>query len=177
MLHGADKVLEVGCADAFASRIVGQEVKSLLAVDFDPLFIENAKERSVEPYTMNYKVHDILQGPVDELFDAVYTLDVLEHIESDRENLFIENIIASLKENGTLIIGTPSLESQRYASAASKEGHINCKSQEELRQFLLRYFHNVFIFSMNDEVVHTGFHPMAHYLMALCCNIKIPKTR
>jgi hypothetical protein len=25
------------------------------------------------------------------------------------------------------------------------------------------------MFSMNDEVVHTGFHPMAHYLFALCC--------
>jgi len=25
------------------------------------------------------------------------------------------------------------------------------------------------VFSMNDEVVHTGFHPMAHYLMALAC--------
>jgi hypothetical protein len=23
---------------------------------------------------------------------------------------------------------------------------------------------------MNDEVVHTGFAPMAHYLFALCCN-------
>jgi hypothetical protein len=22
---------------------------------------------------------------------------------------------------------------------------------------------------MNDEIVHTGFFPMAHYLLALCC--------
>ena len=33
---------------------------------------------------------------------------------------------------------------------------------------MLRYFHDVFMFSMNDEVVHTGFHAMAHYLFALC---------
>jgi hypothetical protein len=32
-----------------------------------------------------------------------------------------------------------------------------------------RFFHNVFMFSMNDEVVHTGYHKMAHYLFALCC--------
>jgi hypothetical protein len=31
-----------------------------------------------------------------------------------------------------------------------------------------RYFHAVFLFSMNDEVVHTGFAPMAHYLIAVC---------
>jgi len=28
-----------------------------------------------------------------------------------------------------------------------------------------RHFHNVLIFSMNDEVVHTGFYPMAHYFV------------
>ena len=33
---------------------------------------------------------------------------------------------------------------------------------------MLRHFHEVFIFSMNDEVVHTGFYPLAHYLFALC---------
>lgn len=29
------------------------------------------------------------------------------------------------------------------------------------------YFENVIIFSMNDEVVHTGFTPMAHYLLGV----------
>jgi glycosyltransferase involved in cell wall biosynthesis len=32
-----------------------------------------------------------------------------------------------------------------------------------------RFFHNVFLFSMNDELVHTGFIPMAHYLIAIGC--------
>jgi hypothetical protein len=26
------------------------------------------------------------------------------------------------------------------------------------------------VFSMNDEVIHTGYYPMAHYLMALACH-------
>ncbi|MCA6302689.1 MAG: hypothetical protein IM629_12150, partial [Phenylobacterium sp.] len=33
--------------------------------------------------------------------------------------------------------------------------------------FMLKFFSNVFLFSMNDEVVHTGFAPMAHYLFAI----------
>jgi hypothetical protein len=37
------------------------------------------------------------------------------------------------------------------------------------------YFHNVFVFSMNDEVVHTGYYPMAHYLFAVCAGKKIEK--
>jgi hypothetical protein len=26
------------------------------------------------------------------------------------------------------------------------------------------------MFSMNDEVVHTGFYPMAHYLLGVACH-------
>ena len=63
------------------------------------------------------------------------------------------------------------IESQKYASKESREGHVNCKSGEELRESLKQYFVNVFIFSMNDELVHTGYTPMAHYLIGLCCGI------
>ena len=62
----------------------------------------------------------------------------------------------------------PSLESQIYASPASKEGHVNCQSKKQLKRTLLKYFSTVFMFSMNDEVMHTGFAPMSHYLMAVC---------
>jgi hypothetical protein len=62
----------------------------------------------------------------------------------------------------------PSLESQIYASPQSKEGHINCKTGMSLKKTLEKHFKNVFLFSMNDEVIHTGYYPMAHYLLALC---------
>jgi hypothetical protein len=63
----------------------------------------------------------------------------------------------------------PSAESQSYAAPQSKLGHVNCKSGKDFKSLMERYFHNVFLFSMNDEVVHTGFYPMAHYLFAMCC--------
>ena len=81
-------------------------------------------------------------------------------------------MLLSLDENGIMIVGMPSLESQAYASPQSKAGHVNCKSGDDMKTLLNRYFHNVFLFSMNDEMVHTGFSPMAHYLMALCCGKK-----
>jgi predicted SAM-dependent methyltransferase len=101
-------------------------------------------------------------------FDAAYALDVLEHIEAADEDRFLANIVRSLVAPGVLIIGMPSLESQPYASEASKAGHVNCKSAPDLRALMHRYFHDVFMFSMNDEVIHTGYHKLAHYLLALC---------
>ena len=79
----------------------------------------------------------------------------------------MENILSSMNEHGVFIAGMPSIESQKYASKRSKKEHVNCKSGNKLKEMLNKYFHNVFVFSMNDEVVHTGFYPMAHYLFAL----------
>ena len=84
------------------------------------------------------------------------------------EHDYLVNLRDSLVPEGVLIIGTPSIESQAYASPPSKAGHINCKSGPQLKALLQSYFGEVFLFSMNDEVVHTGFAPMAHYLFALC---------
>ncbi len=172
MLSGRYNVLEVGCADAFFTRLVRQEVKSLTAIDFDPLFVENAKKNMDKKWHFDVQVHDMLAGPLNKKFDGAYSLDVIEHISKKDEEKFIGNMVSSLTPEGTLIIGTPSIQSQVYASEGSKEGHINCKDHKELKELMGKFFHNVFIFSMNDEVVHTGFYPMAHYLFALCCTKK-----
>jgi 2-polyprenyl-3-methyl-5-hydroxy-6-metoxy-1,4-benzoquinol methylase len=169
MLSGMSRVLEVGCADAFATRIVAQEVDHITAVDFDSVFIDDVKVRMDPRWPIDARVHDMLQGPVDGVFDAAYAVDVLEHINADKEDTFLENIVASLTEAGVLLVGIPSIQSQAYASPPSRAGHVNCKDAPGLRATMHRHFRNVFIFSMNDEVVHTGFYPMAHYLFALGC--------
>lgn len=170
MLSGMASVLEVGCADAFGSRVVRQEVPRVVAVDFDPVFIERNQQASDPKWDIEFRVHDLMEGPVPGDFDAAYSCDVLEHILPEHEEDFVGNIARSVRDHGVCIFGSPSLESQVYASPASKEGHVNCKSAPDLKRLMQRFFRNVFIFSMNDEVVHTGYHPMAHYLFALCCS-------
>lgn len=170
MLQGKKNALEIGCGDAFGSRVVRQEVDDLTVIDIDSLFIEDATERDSQKWPLRYAVHNMLSGPYLGDFEAAYSLDVLEHIDSSKEDTFIQNVIKSLTPDGVVIIGMPSIESQQYASAQSKVGHVNCKSGNDFKKFLSKYFKQVFLFSMNDEVVHTGFYPMAHYLLALCTN-------
>lgn len=172
MLSGSQHVLEVGCADAFGTRVVVQEVKKLTAVDFDPVFVEDTNARMSDRWAFECRVHDMLAGPVAGDFDAAYALDVLEHVLPENEERFLRNMAQALGPRGAMIIGMPSLESQPYASPLSKEGHVNCKTMPDLKALMQRFFHNVFMFSMNDEVVHTGYHKMAHYLFALCCGRK-----
>lgn len=172
ILAGKKSVLEVGCGDAFGSRIVLQEIDGLCAVDVDPVFVDDVNSRMSKNWAFECRVHDILSGPVKGDFEAAYSMDVIEHVEQKDEHIFVKNIALSLQPNGVLIIGSPSIQSQTYASEHSKNGHRNCKDAPGLKALLQRHFHNIFMFSMNDEVVHTGYHPMAHYLLALCVGQK-----
>ena len=83
------------------------------------------------------------------------------------------------KVSGWIILDKPSgVTSRQIVSKISKTlkiskiGHINCKNKNSLRKLMLNFFHNVFMFSMNDEVVHTGYDKMSHYIFAVCANKK-----
>jgi 2-polyprenyl-3-methyl-5-hydroxy-6-metoxy-1,4-benzoquinol methylase len=170
-------VLEIGCGDGFGMRMVLQTVKRGFGVDFDPLFIEWAATTArKEGLAAEFAVLDITETVPPGPFSAAYSLDVIEHVEPAIEARFVANIAASLAPDGVCIIGTPNVTSAPYASEASRIGHINLKSAETLTASLAAAFQHVFLFSMNDEVVHTGYAPMAHYLMALCVNPLRPGT-
>ena len=176
MFSGLDRALEVGCGDAFASRLLHPEVKEIHSIDFDPVFINDAQKRVELGWPVILAVHDILKdGPYTTggRFDGAFSLDVFEHIPEKQEVLYLRNIASSLTPNGIFICGSPSIESQPYASPMSKEGHINCKSGKALLSLFKKHFHNAFLFGMNDEVLHTGFTPMCHYLFVLAVGPKV----
>lgn len=164
MLAGKNTVLEVGCADGFGSRLVRQTVGSLTAIDIDLKSIQEAQAQNWTAFSIDFKCMDFMTDiPRSCGFDAVYALDVFEHLENG--HIFL----GKLRDAADVcIIGTPSRESQQYASVLSKQGHINCLSGEELQKACLNHWSHVFMFGMNDETLHTGFMPMSHYLFALC---------
>jgi 2-polyprenyl-3-methyl-5-hydroxy-6-metoxy-1,4-benzoquinol methylase len=167
LLEGRRSVLEVGCGDAFMSRVVRQHLHpeaTLQVVDINRRYIGSAKENN--PKDGRWRVYpgdwDILESPLGP-FDAVYCLDLFEHIpEEDR---LLSNLAGCAP---VCVVGTPSLESQVYASEISKLEHVNCKTRDGLRAAMQRYFKQVFMFGMTDTVIHNG--PAASYLFALGVN-------
>lgn len=176
MLEGKADVLEIGCGDAFGTPTVAQTVGKLHAVDWDERYIEPTRRRLAGIANLSLRHFDITKMPVcprvGTLFDAIYWLDVLEHLDPAREDRAWMNIVRSLKPNGILITGTPNKAAAQYASEPSRAQHINLKTHDELRALTGRYFENVFMFGMNDEVVHTGFGPMCHYLISVGVGVK-----
>jgi hypothetical protein len=133
--------------------------------------IQSAESIQSAQFSISTLCHDFCHSPLNDkvhLFDGAYLLDVLEHIPSIDEEHFFANLCQSLAPAAKVVIGMPSIESQVYASAGSKAGHVNCKTKEELKSSLSCFFTSVFCLSMNDEVVHTGFNRMANYIFAVC---------
>lgn len=172
MLSGFLHVIEVGCGDGFSLRIVKQEVRKLTITDYDPFFIEKFEDLKSEAWIIEAKLHDILKTLTIEKYDGLYYLHVMEHISIDQEEIFLKNIKKSLIHNSTAINGMPSIDSQVFASEGSRAGHVNCKTGRDLKKVLSQHLENVFFFSMNDDVIHTGYSPMAHYLIGLSVIIK-----
>tara|TARA_X000001036_G_scaffold439494_1_gene490843 strand:- start:6422 stop:7084 length:663 start_codon:yes stop_codon:yes gene_type:complete len=165
MFEGFKDVLEVGAGDGFKSPIVGQMCKNLTLCDVEKNNYHEFQRIKIKNY--KYILNDFTKKKIQKKFDGIYLLDVFEHIEKKKENIFMKNIKKSLHKHGTLIVGMPTIDSQKYASKWSKIGHVNCKSKKQLRDFMRRHFNNVYLFSMNDEVLHTGFDQMSHYIFSI----------
>jgi len=172
MLAGRDRVLEIGCGDAFGTRLVADVTRvCVTAIDLDPMMLASGRDQTrawgMFPKIDIHRHNIVTDGPV-QGHDAAYAIDVLEHIHPADDQAFMTAAAHSITPDGTLILGTPSAESQGHASEPSKEGHINCKTQAQLRELCAKHFKTVFMFGQNDEVIHTGFGPMCHYLWAVC---------
>jgi len=168
ILEGRD-ILEIGCQEGFGTMFVAPYVNSITCIDFYHPFVDGF-QKYMAPFLPNCTVKqgDITQESFQGPFDGAFALDVLEHIDASDEYLFWNNLCESITQKAIAIVGMPSLESQVYASEASKLGHVNCKSGSDLKKVASKYFSNVIMLSMNDEMLHNGYLPMSQYILAVC---------
>ncbi len=161
-------VLELGCNEGLGTLILAENATSVMGVDFDQAGIEWA-QKNLKNDKLSFVSDDFL-GKEYGSHDAVISLDVIEHISPDEEARFFATVMDNIAPDGICVIGTPNDTASAYASPESQKGHINMYTAERLYKAASIYFNNVFFFGMNDEVLHTGFDPMCHYLMVLACN-------
>jgi 2-polyprenyl-3-methyl-5-hydroxy-6-metoxy-1,4-benzoquinol methylase len=170
MIGRNKRVLDVGCNEGLGTWLLAVECGFAKGIDLDEGAVRTAKANWEDP-RVQFHCGDFLREKP-EAYDAAVSFDVIEHISPDHVGAFMTRLTANLGQGGVCVIGTPNLNGQVYASAVSKAGHVNVYSAEGLEKEMLRYFKHVFLFAANDEVVHTGFFPMAHYLIAVGCGKK-----
>ncbi|MDD5593261.1 MAG: class I SAM-dependent methyltransferase [Candidatus Margulisbacteria bacterium] len=158
-------VLELGCSEGIGAPILSEFAAGYTGVDLDGDAIAAAK-RNWASEKVDFIAGDFLDKKYGS-FDSVVSLDVVEHIDRKSEALFFRALVNNLKTDGVAVVGTPNAAAARYASAASRLGHVNLFDAERLRSTMKKYFKTVMMFGSNDEIIHTGFLPMAHYLICL----------
>jgi len=172
MIRNRKHIIEIGCGEGIGAFMFLAETKATItAIDFDKSQIEYARNNVLQ-YSNN-RIEFIWHDMVDTEYkgkkaEGLVCLDVIEHVHHSEEDKFFINCASAILDDGIAIIGTPNESASKYASARSKEGHINLFDSERLIPTLEKYFKHVFLFSMNDEMVHTGYNKLAHYFMVLC---------
>lgn len=172
MLQGRARVMEVGSGDGVGLSLVAQAVKHVYAVDWDQRLLDGNARRLKHLTNVSYVMANLNHESPSLEVEAAYWIDVLEHLDAATESTVIENIIGCLPDDGVLLTGTPNKAAHQYASPQSQALHINQKSMDDLRILMERYFRNVFMFGMNDEVLHTGYAPMCHYIWSLAVGVR-----
>ncbi|MDD5593262.1 MAG: class I SAM-dependent methyltransferase [Candidatus Margulisbacteria bacterium] len=162
-------VLDVGCGEGLGTWLLAVECGRAEGLDLDREAVEIGRQNWPDP-RIKIQVQDFLQLKQKGSYDAVVNFDVIEHILPENVGLFWKKISDNLKGEGIAVVGTPNSAAEQYASPVTRSGHVNLYSGEKLEAEMKKHFKHVLMFGGNDEVVHTGFLPMAHYLIAVGCH-------
>ncbi|MEM6750370.1 MAG: class I SAM-dependent methyltransferase [Planctomycetota bacterium] len=178
--QASKRVLDVGCGEGGGTHLMAQACGSALGVDFDEDSIAAAQRNWPGAPGSDRQVHSSnppharLRFACEDLhrveaggFDAVVNFDVVEHLQPESAPSFFRGMADRLGPRGMAVVGTPNVTSKVYANAVTNAGHINLYDGPGLRSAMAEAFEYAFLFGANDEVVHTGFPPMCHYLIAV----------
>jgi hypothetical protein len=173
LLSGRHNVGEYGCADAFATRLVLQEVHRVTVYDRRPDLVEDVLRHHCGQWAFDAHVHDVVQARLPRRHDSIYSLDAIEQVGPEDEEAFVRNLRDSLHgAQDILIVGgtAPAYAEDAPPRAAPS---VYRRSGAQIKALMSGYFHSIFMFSMTGETVLPGNLPGAQYLFALCCSKKV----
>lgn len=166
MIKKTDNVLEIGSGSGLGSIFIGQHCKSITGIEIKKTEVDEARiinKRS----NVTFREIDFFKMNNKRKYDVIVAMDVIEHLTYELGQKLVQKTSHHLKQNGFLVIGTPSIYSYEYQGPLSKASHVKCYDQQELIKVIETYYQRVIAFSMNDEVVHTGHPKMAWYYLML----------
>ncbi len=165
-LKSTDSVLEIGCGSGLGAVFLAQHCRQVVAMDVKEYEIEIARKINRRD-NVYLTTGDFFEFDIQNQFDVVVLMDVIEHMDETTGCKMVAKAAQHLKPAGFLFVGTPSCYSWPYQSDLSKARHVKCYDLPELITLIESSFGRTLTFSMNDEVVHTGYHKLAWYYFVL----------
>lgn len=166
LLRGQDRVLEIGSGSGLGSIFLGQHCAHVTGLELKETELHEARSIN-RRQNVEFISGDFFEMDRAQRYDAIVALDVIEHMSVEQGRILINAMAEHLGPRGMAVIGTPSIYSYEYQSPLSKASHVKCYDQAELVELVECSFGRAVPFSMNDEMVHTGFAKMAWYYFIL----------
>ena len=144
---GVKRVLDVGCGDGNFTASLADAGYQMLGLDGNAEIISAATKSYPAVRFAQASAYDDFAGAFDdELFDAVVSIEVIEHLYSPRE--FVRRVHDALRPNGLFIVTTPywgylknlllalTNRTDRALTSLWEGGHIKHWSFSTLRELL-----------------------------------------
>lgn len=135
LLHNSRTVLDFGCGSGALSACLLTAGKTVVSRDVSENMLKLTEEYLRSKGIGNYKLQlgDLDQLDNSEKYEAIVALDVLEHIEDDREALLkLKNL---LTDNGLLVLSVPAMPGL-YGPKDREVGHYRRYDKKMLTTLL-----------------------------------------
>jgi 2-polyprenyl-3-methyl-5-hydroxy-6-metoxy-1,4-benzoquinol methylase len=161
-----NNIFELGCGNGYGSAYLAENGFNVVATDVDhKLKIEWKKYKGIKNLKfINYENKMINK------FDAVISLEVIEHIKPNKLDAYFNLIKTNLREGGIHISSTPRYLPMNKRSENRRIFHEKEYKLYEYRKILKKHFSNVFIFSQNDLIISDQNYENAWNFLAICTN-------
>lgn len=166
LLKKTDHVLEIGSGSGMGSIFLAQHCAHVTGLEVKTTEVEEARSMNIRD-NVEFMVTDFFKLEESKKYDVIVALDVIEHLSVEDGNNLISSMTRHVNNAGMIVIGTPSIYSYEYQGDLSRASHVKCYDQQELLSLVDNYFGRTVAFSMNDELVHTGFPKLAWYYFVL----------
>ncbi|MGC1272181.1 MAG: methyltransferase domain-containing protein [Planctomycetaceae bacterium] len=152
---GSRRVLDAGCGNGAFSRVLAARGHEVTGVDLSESGIDIARDQCPACRFEIASVTDDLLARFQEPFDAVVSLEVVEHLYDPR--LFARRMFDSVRPGGRLIVSTPYhgyLKNLALAASGKLDAHFTALWDGGHIKFWSRR-------SLTQLLVEVGFHPVS----------------
>jgi SAM-dependent methyltransferase len=198
------RVLDMACGEGYGSAFLSQHADAVIGIDCDPATIEHARGRYSSITNLRFEIGHCEDSPQgDQSFDLVVAFELLEHLDSNNQARFLENVRRVLKQDGVFIVSSPDRDEYAETHQSRNEFHKHELTLAELQRFLGSHFKHVHLSAQRvlslsalwqledwrrtpfgfhsrkdllNDIPNGGSFSPPLYIVALCSNFTLPEN-
>lgn len=134
-------VLDIACGAGYGSDLLSNLAEKVIGIDLSEESIEFAKKHYTNE-NIQFKQGSISNIPLtDKSVDVIVSYETIEHVDEDLQHIAMKEYGRVLKDDGILIISTPSKNAKNYN--AENPYHLKEYYTDEFVDFLQKYFKKI----------------------------------